>query len=66
MTRKDYQLIAAALADVMSRTANMQTATEQNTAQAAIRAVGFELATALANADPKFDRERFLTACGAT
>lgn len=50
MTRKDYILIAAALARLAD------SADKASCAQA--------LTYALANDNPRFDRERFLKACG--
>lgn len=51
MTRKDYQLIAQAIADVWC----------ENTAQLYIAE---SIADALAQDNPRFDRARFLDACG--
>lgn len=58
MTRKDYQLIAGVL--------------QQNRAQfgqyderaITLDAVAHQFATALEDTNPRFDRARFLTACG--
>jgi hypothetical protein len=52
MTRKDYQLIAGVLKDSQVRN------------QTATLALTVRLADALALENPRFDRARFLTACG--
>jgi hypothetical protein len=58
MTRKDYQLIAAALKD--AREANVvYTNGEHVTDLCAVR-----VANALESDNPRFDRARFLAACG--
>jgi len=61
MTKKDYELIAKAISDTYD-------AMECTTIQAAfgVEMVARNLATALASANPRFDRERFLKACGVT
>jgi hypothetical protein len=60
MTRKDFQLIAQTIADLMAsqkdRGAFAHTPSLEEVAQ--------ELADALATTNPQFDRTRFLTACG--
>lgn len=58
MTRKDYELIAAALAR-----ANM-TATRESLSAKTIALVAYELADKLATDNPRFQRGRFLAACG--
>jgi hypothetical protein len=56
MTRKDYILIAAAIKYVRDNSGN---ACERTAALVAV-----ELAMQLATDNPRFDRERFLKACG--
>lgn len=53
MTRKDYVLIAAAIR-----------AADDGMCHITIRHLANELAAALAEDNPRFDRERFLIACG--
>lgn len=60
MTRKDYIRIAEAIQS--ARYTCSQAGTE--TANKACNVVAFEFARLLAADNPRFDRERFLTACG--
>lgn len=65
MTKKDYQLIA----DSVRRTIRVEEWTEKNQVKKyakikALRLVASDLAGSLYGDNPKFDRERFLTACG--
>jgi len=57
MTKKDFELIAAALlrARKFCETDNQRRGTER---------AALTLADALATTNPKFDRARFLAACG--
>ena len=62
MTRKDYELIAAALAAT-----NQHKATDDDYREgwfAAASSVAHRLADSLASDNPRFDRARFLAACG--
>lgn len=54
MTHKDYELIAKAV----------KQAGERTTGIAGVVQVAAELANALAGTNPRFDRERFIKACG--
>jgi len=56
MTRKDYQLIAAALKDALSAFDHPKRAGAVLAAQ--------ELAYRLRDDNPRFDRKKFLEACG--
>jgi hypothetical protein len=56
MTRKDYVLIAAAV--------SAAAIPSQPMAEFAREAVAVRLADALGRDNPRFDRERFLKACG--
>lgn len=57
MTRKDYELIATAVRDsAMDRPTYSQ--------QVQRRFTAMRLADALASQNPRFNRERFLAACG--
>ncbi len=58
MTRKDYVLIAEALKKARP------TPSDYNSAHVQFRADVTLIADALANDNPRFDRERFLKACG--
>jgi hypothetical protein len=58
VTKKDYELIAG----VMERlSADFNNGGEDTVS---LSLVAEELATALADTNPRFDRARFLTACG--
>ena len=56
MTKKDFELIAAVLAAVSN--------TAHSNAANALRDVADEFARVLGRTNPRFDRERFLKACG--
>lgn len=56
MTRKDFNLIANVLADCHASSRNR---VDQSNVDHVIE----EMADALAKAHPRFDRERFVTAC---
>lgn len=60
MTRKDYELIAKALKTQIeiSRTYN------EEDGEFAVTNIAFDLVTDLAKDNPRFDRDRFLKACG--
>jgi hypothetical protein len=58
MTRKDYVMIAETLADLMADFNNGGDDT------VSLTLVAVELAETLAKDNPRFDRDRFLTACG--
>lgn len=60
MTRKDYQLIARALKQASE---NWEGFDEENP-QVVITAISAYLARELAQDNPRFDRTRFLEACG--
>lgn len=57
MTRKDYVLIAAAIAKMPDFASSLRTAKASAAAS---------LADALASDNARFDRERFLKACGVS
>lgn len=56
MTRKDYVLIAAAIAAAEIHA--------MDGAEYARKCIAHNIALALATDNPRFDRERFLKACG--
>jgi hypothetical protein len=59
MTRKDYELIANAF-----RLANGSTKVTDYDAESALGLLAEILGDRLEQDNPRFDRERFLTACG--
>jgi len=59
MTRKDYVLLADAMLKAKSAVNNWGPESEQGVKYAALT-----LSDALSNDNPRFDRDRFLTACG--
>ena len=60
MTRKDYELIAAAI----HRTGMASTIGKKKTSEQTLRLAATDLAATLAHDNPRFDRARFLAACG--
>ena len=63
MTRKDYQLIASALAPVNAWYDDYSNVTRDHAIE--VRAmIASSLATTLALDNPRFDRDKFLKACG--
>lgn len=72
MTKKDYELVVAALVDVLasypdvsaSRVAGEQARAVWAAARGAVEAVGGRLADVFAADNPRFDRVRFLKAAG--
>jgi hypothetical protein len=59
MTRKDYELIARAF-----RIAKGSTEVAEYDAKTALELASVILADSIENTNPRFDRERFLIACG--
>lgn len=59
MTKKDYELIAQALADVSGNYEG-----EDWTVSGVLGLVSWKLADALQATNPRFNRELFLKACG--
>lgn len=60
MTKKDYELIA----DTLLRTINTYKGMEANTMARGAEQVAYDIANRLANQNNKFDRDKFLKACG--
>jgi hypothetical protein len=58
MTRKDYELIASVIAR------RVDSAGDEFTELNAITKVGVSLSAEFQRQNPRFDRERFLKACG--
>ena len=64
MTRKDYELIAAAL-HRSSKALNLsKRATARHDYETAIRLVAIDLCATLAYDNPRFDKAIFMKACG--
>ena len=63
MTRKDYQRIANSIMAVRLRHENSDDKTSYNYA---LTAAALDLAASLQEDNPRFDRARFLAACGVT
>ena len=64
MTRKDYELIAGAVARSRQASSLTKRAPERQAKADALRLVATDLAATLAADNPRFDKERFLAACG--
>lgn len=60
MTRKDYVAIAAAI----HRTGMAVNIGQKKSAEYALKLAATDIAATMANDNPRFDRERFLKACG--
>lgn len=60
MTRKDYVAIAAAI----HRTGMAITIGPRKSAEYALKLAATDIAATMAQDNPRFDRARFLTACG--
>lgn len=58
MSRKDYQLIAAAIKGQVNFASGDQLVLQ------VIKAIAISVAMALATDNPRFDRDRFMQACG--
>ena len=63
MTKKDFELIAAALKEARMHWIIAETP-DADSFRAGLYAAAKELAHALSTTNPRFDRERFLAACG--
>jgi len=64
MTRKDYILIAKAVKEMNDRALNIPHAHDRMMARMVVSGLAHEIATELGNTNPRFDRNKFLTACG--
>ena len=58
MTRKDYEIIAEVICNLM------QDFNNSGSDEVSLSLVAGEMADALQGTNPRFDRARFLTACG--
>lgn len=65
MTRKDYVMIAEAVKDAGRKAALCRSETA-DTAKAALLDAATYIADGLAQDNPRFDRKRFMEACGFT
>lgn len=65
MTKKDYEKIAKVLAKRITVTGEFSRA-YQNEVREQVKYVASDLADTFAEDNPKFDRERFLKACGVS
>jgi hypothetical protein len=61
MTKKDYELIASILKGAQNYEATFN---DNEKGAKAIEGITHTFATMLAHTNPRFDRARFLTACG--
>jgi hypothetical protein len=64
MTPKDYELLAMSITRSRLAVGLRSNAKQRKAALDAIQLVAIDLAASLVNANPRFDRERFLKACG--
>ena len=60
MTRKDYVLIA----DAIKTQIELSTKYEEEESRAGAQNIAYDLAWKLSEDNPRFDRDRFLVACG--
>lgn len=63
MTKKDYELIASAFYPFCTEMADGNITLSKDEKQGA-RVVAIKMSTTLGAKDPKFDRNKFLIACG--
>jgi len=63
MTKKDYKLIASAFSERLSLAGKIQNKKSRETHY---KELAQTLAEKLATENPRFDRQRFLSACGVT
>ena len=64
MTRKDYELIAAAIGQARQATSINRNASKREAGGKAILLSAIGLASHLQQDNPRFDQSRFLKACG--
>lgn len=64
MTRKDYELIAAAFKRTKPYLSGFGTDKQEQAAMYSFKLTANMLASDFAASNPRFNRERFLTACG--
>jgi hypothetical protein len=63
MTRQDFELIAGIVADT-ANTLKLIADVDPNTADSVINLISLKFCGYLAETNPRFDRDKFLTACG--
>lgn len=64
MSKRDYELIAASIARTRQACDIGGTAAAKSAKAAAVRLAALDLAASLARTNNRFDRARFLKACG--
>ena len=64
MSRKDYQLIAAAIHRSQMAKSLMKKSAERHAAIAGIHLVAVDLAASLRHDNPRFNTDTFMQACG--
>jgi hypothetical protein len=64
MTKKDYEAMAAAVRDARARIINVEDASQIDAMLDGTAYAMEHIADVLARDNPRFDRARFLTACG--
>jgi hypothetical protein len=60
----DYSPISKAVKEINDRVLDAYTAKDRVVAQIVVSGLAHEIAAELGNTNPRFDRDRFLTACG--
>lgn len=63
MSKRHFTAIAVLLRDEYARAGNNRTTAEQLVGKCAVYSLAIELSNLFAQENPRFDRERFLTAC---
>lgn len=66
MQRRHFELIAASVHRSRMASAITGTAKEKAAKESALRLVAIDLASTMRAENPRFDRDRFLTACGVS
>ena len=66
MTKQDYIKLAAALKEAMLYAKSGDAGEQRDAAMVAVSYATARIATALQSDNSRFDRDRFLTACGVT
>ena len=64
MTKKDYELIARVVADFENRLGNWFNSQERQQRQEIHAELAHGMANSLEQSNPRFDRAKFLQACG--
>lgn len=64
VTKKDFEAIAGAIKDAAMALPDADATGHDNIQAQVMRSMAASIATSLATTNPKFDRARFLAACG--